>query len=426
MKKILLSVISSAIFLSSCMAAGNPSSESEKAMKSDLTAEYSKIESELKTSSHLIGYDGGGFVCDGGGSLYFVTQAYAHSMIIEYDKSSGTGAPLCKNEGCTHDEPGCDANVTSGNSKLAYSDGKLYWMEANKDGAHICCEDVKTAVRAEIKSLPNGGVPAVWDVIFRGGKAFYYVAFFGGDAGAYIGIADLNGEEDMTVLDGANSGILSISLPANVDIQLLGEALYIISVKAVNQSDPNSDINVGIYKYNLSGSELAEVISFSSAEGDIPKASGFKLVSENDMYFMSNETRKICRYDIAEKTCAELFDFSEYGSTYGFTDGEIRDFRIFDDICCAVSVKDKKMVLAAKNLAGELIFETDISEFFGDEGGHPSVWIAGSDSENIYVCYTYQDAGYTYQMNKTVAVPVDGGEPKLLCSNRSSLLKRWH
>lgn len=427
MKRLIILIIAAAVGISGCARGGAEVGVGDLNDDEIESAawENSEIEAEIRAAEHLAGYEPtGDFACDGGDALYFVTQAYAHRMIIRYDKSGKIGAPLCKIPGCTHDEPGCGANVDSG-AGLTYRDGRLYWMEVGADGAVIFCEDVESGVRAAIKTLPGITYPAVYDAVFWDGKAIYYAAdLVGDDAAVHIGIADLNGGEDTEIFNKDND-YPELKMPINIDIRVIDRDIYITSFNFLDRSDPDSDIEAAVYKYEISSGKISEILSVSSENGDIPRAGSVKLITKNYLYFMSSETRKICRFDIAKKTVEELFDFSEYGSTYGFAGGEIRDFRIFGDICCALSVRDGATVLAAKNLAGELIFETDLSGFFDGEGGHPSVWIAGRDPENIYVCYTFQDAGYTYQLNETVAVSAGAGEAEILCCNRSSLLKGW-
>lgn len=423
MKRIFAAILCAAVFLCSCAESSENPSPDATTVQSD----RSDLVHELEAADHLIGYDGsldGYYICDGGDALYFVTQAYAHSMIIEYDKKSGTAAPLCKKDGCTHDEPGCSANVNSGLSGLTYHDGKLYFMGADRDGAFIYCEDVKSTVRTVVKSLYSDGLPAAWDAIFLDGKAVYYNAFLvDGEIDAYIGIADLNGGADKTILD-VEDGILNLSRSVNIDMQIIDGTLFITSLTYSDQTDLESDITISVFRYDFESDDFSEVISLSSAAGDIPRASSIKLVTENELYFMSDGTRKICRYDIEKKVWDELFGVSEYGQSFGFSDGEIRNYLFLGDLFCLVSVKDGRTVLAAKDLDGNIVFETDLSEF-SDGGGHPSVWVTGRDAENIYCCFNYQDAGYTYQLNKTVAVPVNGGSPKLLYCNESSLKRRW-
>ena len=439
MKKLLAFIMLTALLMSSCSV---PSSDvdihTETTSDIDTQLEYDlEIENALKSMEHLVGYDGAGasgIICDGGEVCYFVTQAYAHNLIVVYDKETGTAAPLCKRENCSHDEPDCAANIGTGYSGLTYHDGNLYWVETDTSsdtdlGMVIYCEDIESTVRTVIKTVISGNALGVINAAFSGDKVIYTNAMYSGGTDVTIhtvfGVADINGEDDIVILDDKSNDILGLSLPLNIDMRLIGDAVYYTVTATADQSDPNSDVAVSVYTYDLNSDEFSTVCKLFSEDGGIPKANSFKLLTSNELYFMTSETHEVCRYDISEGIWQTLYDFSEYGDTYGFPDGQIRNHVFVGDMCCVAVVNDGKIVVAAKDMDGNLVLETDVSELAGETDGHFSVWVSGGDDENIYCCLSFQDIGYTYQLNTTVAVPIDGGSAKMLYQNKSDLKKRW-
>ena len=437
MRKLFAVVLAAMLILPSCGApSGDVDSRAETT--SDLSAQAERnleIENSLGSSEHLVGYSAAanGAVCDGGDVCYFVSQAYAHSLIVAYDKEMGTAAPLCKRENCSHDEINCSANIGTGYSGLTYHDGKLYWVESDTSGDTdlgmvVYCEDVESTVRTVVKTIISGNASGRINALFSDGKAIYTDAMYGGKDGAIhtvFGISDLNGGDDAVILDDESNEILGLTLPLNIDMRLINSAVYYTVTAAADPSDADSDVTVSVYSYDLNTGEFSTVCKLSSESGDIPKASSFKLLNGGELYFMTSETHEICRYNISEKSWQALFDFSEYGDTYGFPDGQIRNYSFVGDMCCAAVVNGGKTVIAAKDMNGNTVFETDISEFAESADGHSSVWISGGDDENVYCCLSFQDAGYTYQLDATVAVPIDGGSAKLMHQNKSGLGKDW-
>ena len=442
MKKLLAFIMLTALLaMSSCgTLSDSVQNNTETVTISDVDAQFVnnlEIENALKSAEHLVGYDGtgaDGTLCDGGDVCYFVTQAYAHSLIIVYDKETGTAKPLCNKANCSHDEINCAANIGVGYSGLTYYDGKLYWVETdtNSDtdlGMVVYCEDIESTVRTVIKPVLSDNALGVINAEFIGDKVIYTNAMYsGGTDGAIhtiFGIADINGEDDTVILDDKSNDILGLSLPLNIDMRLIGDTVYYTVTVTSDQSDPNSDVTVCVYTYDLSTGDFSTVCRLSSEDGDIPKANSFKLLSSSELYFMTSETHEICRYNISEGSWRTLYDFSEYGDTYGFPDGQIRNYVFVGDMCCVAVVNEGKIIIAAKDMDGNLVFETDISELAAETNGHFSIWISGGDDENIYCCFSFQDIGYTYQLDTTVAVPINGGNAKMLYQNKSDLKKRW-
>lgn len=439
MKRMLAFIMMALIVLSACEKAEKNviiSSEGEVTTESFNENDIVKIKKLLKSSEHLVGYssaNGNGAFCDGGDICYFVSRAYAHSLIVSYDKETGEAAPLCKRENCSHDDINCSANIGAACSELAYHDGKLYWVEADTGGdADFClsvyCEDAKSTVRTVIKTVILGNAAGTINVRFNDGKLIYTDAMYKEEDGAIhtvFGIADLNGEDDTVLINDESNEFLGLSFPMNIDIRLIDSTVYYTTTSRIDPNDENSDVRVGIYSYDLKTGTFSTVCRLSSESGDIPKASGFKLLNSGELYFMTIEAHKICRYNIDEGNWQALFDFSEYGDTYGFPNGQIRDHAFIGEMCCIAAVNNGKTIIAAKDMNGNLVFETDISEFADNTDGHFSIWISGLDSENVYCCFSFQDVGYTYQLDKTVGVPIDGNGAMLMYQNRSSLNKNW-
>lgn len=439
MKKMLAFIMLALIALSACeKVERNVTINPEDEVTTESFKEYdtAEIERSLKTTEHLVGYSGAsanGAFCDSGDVCYFVSQAYSHSLIVAYDKETRTSAPLCKRENCSHDEKDCSANIGAVCSGLAYHEGKLYWAEAdtssNTDlGMVVYCEDIDSMVRTVIKTVISGNASGVIDALFNGDKLIYSNAVYGGTEGrihTVFGIADINGEDDIIILDDEKNEILELSFPANIDVQLFDDIIYYTVTVTSDRTDADSDVVVSVYAYDLKSGEFSKVCKLLSENGDIPKASGFKLLSENELYFMASEEHKVCRYDILAGSWEALYDFSEYGNTYGIVDGQIRNYVFVGDMCCIAAVNNGKTIIAAKDMGGKLVFEADVSEFAESTNSRSPVWISGGDDENVYCCFSFQDIEYTYQLDKTVAVPIGGGSAKLMYQNRSNLKKNW-
>lgn len=442
MKKLIILILSFCLFLTSCGTSELDSNVSEDTDTENTVVEEisqeqkDKIKSDMKSMKHLTDYDGknylNGTICEGGNSYYIISNAYGGCVLMSYDKENGEFSPLCNAEGCSHDNDECEANVGTLNSGLTYNDGKLYWVETDSSsktniGTVVYCEDVESTVRTEIKRIRPKENGMMSNSVFYNDKVVYLYGccslpddMFGAITSTTFGVSDVNDEDDIIILDDKQNEILNLKYPSEIKVEIIDNLVYYTVLTRSADHDYGSTI-IEIYSLDVDTTQFNKVLRLSSDGGDIPNSYGFGFISENELYFVTSDTNKVCRYDVIEGRYTALYDFNEFNCDIDIL-GQISSLEFVNGLYCVIVTNDDGgLTVVAKDLEGNVVIETDLDGIV-DETKEYAAWFVCRDEENIFLGLTDDNEQEKKRTNIYVAIPLDGSEPKIISEHISSVL----
>lgn len=322
----------------------------------------------------------GSIACDVGEKIFFVANFHNDDTKIEcYDKETGEISPVCRKDGCEHDNEECDAwcanDIITG---MCADDEYLYWLSSD-DGAR-CLHRMKFdgTERAPVREFTDEEIPdGLSDPYYQIYGGVLYVSAFS-DPVAFSRAFPLN--------DGGESVELYQNFypeeHVKIGTQPYGDDMYVL-VASTETGDTDGTYNLELYSWSIESKELKEVFN-----REIPFFAFDYLVTDEGLVFCKgSETASVYKMDFDDGLLSEIVEFSSEEGSVDLTTNFAASWGLKQEEDSA------SFVIQVKTYDNKEVLNEDLAASELGGGDFYSRKLVGADDEALYYLLTSIETG---------------------------------